>query len=109
NRYKTSGYKAIEYYNNPVIKNAVDFITSPTMLAIGDKNKLTRLFNELINKDWFMTLIDFVEYIKVKDKMLRDYENREDWLRMSLVNTAKSGFFSSDRTIGQYNKYIWKI
>ncbi|OIN83789.1 glycogen/starch/alpha-glucan phosphorylase [Francisella sp. TX07-6608] len=107
--YKTSGYKAIEYYNNPVIKNAVDFITSPTMLAIGDKNKLTRLFNELINKDWFMTLIDLVEYIKVKDKMLRDYENREDWLRMSLVNTAKSGFFSSDRTIEQYNKYIWKI
>lgn len=63
----------------------------------------------MISKDWFMTLIDLVEYIKVKDQVFRDYEDREHWLRMSLVNTAKSGFFSSDRTISQYNKHIWKI
>ncbi|MDE5005079.1 glycogen/starch/alpha-glucan phosphorylase, partial [Francisella tularensis subsp. holarctica] len=79
------GYKAIDYYYIPVIKNAVVFIYSQTMIAICDINKLTRLFNELINKDCFMTLIDFDEYIKVKDKMLIDYENREDWLRICLV------------------------
>lgn len=107
--YKTSGYKAKEYYDNPVIKNILDFIISPTMLAIGDKHKLKELFNELVNKDWFMTLIDLLEYIKVKDQMLNDYEDREHWLRMSLVNIAKAGFFSSDRTIGQYNQDIWKI
>lgn len=107
--YKTSGYKAVDYYNNPIIKNIVDFIVSPTMLAIGNKHKLNELFNELINKDWFMTLIDLVEYIKVKDQMLNDYEDRDHWLRMSLVNIAKAGFFSSDRTIGQYNEDIWKI
>ena len=79
------------------------------MLAIGNKENLERLFNELINKDWFMTLIDLVEYIKVKDQMFNDYEDREHWQRMSLVNIAKAGFFSSDRTIAQYNKDIWKI
>ncbi|MED7787614.1 glycogen/starch/alpha-glucan family phosphorylase [Francisella sp. 19X1-34] len=107
--YKTNGYKSIDYYHNPVIKNVVDFIISPTLVSIGDKDKLIALFNELISKDWFMTLIDLVEYIKVKDQVFRDYEDREHWLRMSLVNTAKSGFFSSDRTISQYNKHIWKI
>lgn len=107
--YKNNSYRAIDYYNNPVIKNIVDFIISPTMLAIGNKNKLKKLFNELINKDWFMTLIDLIEYIKVKDQMLKDYEDREHWLRMSLVNIAKAGFFSSDRTIKEYNKDIWKI
>ena len=107
--YKNSGYKSIEYYNNPIVKHMVDFIISPTMLALGNKENLQRLFDELISKDWFMTLIDLVEYIKVKDKMLADYEDRERWLRMSLVNTAKSGFFSSDRTISEYNRDIWKI
>ena len=107
--YKNNGYKSIEYYNNPVVKHIVDFIISPTILALGNKTNLQRLFDELLNKGWFMTLIDLVEYIKVKDKMLADYEDRESWLRMSLVNTAKSGFFSSDRTISEYNRDIWKI
>lgn len=109
NLYKTSGYKSRDYYNNPIIKSVVDFIVSPTLLAIGNKTKLERLFNEILNKDWFMTLIDLVEYIKVKDKMFADYEDREHWLRMSLVNIAKSGFFSSDRTIAEYNRDIWKV
>lgn len=107
--YKTEGYRSIDYYHNPVIKNVVDFIISPTMLSIGDKDKLIPLFNELISKDWFMTLIDLADYIKVKDQAFRDYENREHWLKMSLVNIGKAGFFSSDRTIAQYNKDIWKI
>ena len=107
--YKTNGYKSLDYYNNPVIKNIVDFMVSPTMLTIGNKTNLQRLFDELLNKDWFMTLIDLVEYIKVKDMMLKDYEDRDHWQRMSLVNIAKAGFFSSDRTIGQYNRDIWKI
>ncbi|APC97072.1 glycogen/starch/alpha-glucan family phosphorylase [Francisella frigiditurris] len=109
NLYKTSGYRSRDYYNNPIIKSVVDFIVSPTLLAIGNKTKLERLFNEILNKDWFMTLIDLVEYIKVKDKMFADYEDREHWLRMSLVNIAKSGFFSSDRTIAEYNRDIWKV
>ncbi|AIT09201.1 maltose phosphorylase [Candidatus Francisella endociliophora] len=107
--YKTEGYRSIDYYHNSVIKNVVDFIISPTMLSIGDKDKLIPLFNELISKDWFMTLIDLVDYIKVKDQAFRDYEDREHWLKMSLVNIGKAGFFSSDRTIAQYNKDIWKI
>ncbi|MDE7224095.1 MAG: glycogen/starch/alpha-glucan phosphorylase, partial [Acetatifactor sp.] len=68
-----------------------------------------RLYNELLNKDWFMTLLDLRDYIKVKDKALKDYEDRAKWKRMSLVNIAKAGFFSSDRTIAEYNEDIWKL
>ena len=79
------------------------------MLKIGHKENLERLYKELLNKDWFMTLIDLEDYIDKKDEMLEDYENRRDWEKMMLVNIAKAGFFSSDRTIGEYNKDIWKL
>ena len=107
--YKTSGYVAKKYYKTAEIKPLVDFIVSPELKAVGKKKKLKQLFKELVGKDWFMTLIDIVEYIEVKDKMLTDYEDRPKWLKMSLVNTAKAGFFSSDRTISDYNRDIWKI
>ncbi len=108
--YRTNGYHSWDYYfYDPLIKRAVDFINSPGMLAIGTKERLDQLHHELITKDWYMTLIDFVDYIKTKDQMLSDYENREEWNRMSLVNIAKAGYFSSDRTIRDYNQDIWKI
>ena len=86
-----------------------DFIIGKQAMAAGHKENLTRLYNELLNKDWFMTLIDLEEYIEEKDKMITDYENREKWKRMMLVNIAKAGFFSSDRTIKEYNRDIWKL
>ena len=92
-----------------MIKEAVDFITSKQALAAGHKENLERLQKELLNKDWFMTLLDLEDYIKVKDKMLKDYEDREKWQKMMLVNTAKAGYFSSDRTIAEYNRDIWKL
>ena len=79
------------------------------MLAAGDKENLERLYKELLNKDWFMTLLDLEDYIAVKDKMLEDYKDREKWKKMMLVNIAKAGFFSSDRTIREYNRDIWKL
>ena len=78
-------------------------------LAAGHKENLERLYKELLQKDWFMTLLDLEDYIKVKDQAFADYENREKWKRMMLVNIAKAGFFSSDRTIGEYNEDIWKL
>ena len=79
------------------------------MIALGNKKSLERLYNELLNKDWFMTLLDLKEYIKVKDKAFKAYEKRTAWKKMMLVNIAKAGFFSSDRTIAEYNKDIWKL
>ena len=87
----------------------MDFITSMQLLKIGDVVKLTRLKSELLNKDWFMTLIDLEDYIRVKDEAIAAYEDRERWRRMMLVNIAKAGFFSSDRTIRQYNEDIWHL
>ncbi|MCE3267758.1 MAG: glgP [Burkholderiales bacterium] len=108
--YQTNSYKSADYYNNdPVIKQTVDFIISRQIIALGNQQKLTELFNELVGKDWFMTLIDLNHYIKVKDQAFKDYENRLTWLNKSLVNIANAGYFSSDRTIAQYNKDIWKI
>ena len=92
-----------------MIKEAVDFIVSEQTLAIGHKENLERLYNELLNKDWFMTLLDLEEYIQVKDRIFADYEDRAKWKRMMLVNIAKAGFFSSDRTIAQYNEDIWHL
>lgn len=110
NLYETSGYKSIDYYNNsPIIKRAVDFIISPEVIKVGKIDKLKELHHELISKDWFMTLIDLVEYIKVKDQLFVDYEKRDRWAKMSLVNIGNSGFFSSDRTIAEYDRDIWKI
>ena len=108
--YRKADYVAWDYYRkSPVIKEAVDFITSMQLLKIGDVVKLTRLKSELLNKDWFMTLIDLEDYIRVKDEAIAAYEDRERWRRMMLVNIAKAGFFSSDRTIRQYNEDIWHL
>ena len=108
--YAKADYVSKDYYkNSPVIKEAVDFIVSDATLKIGHKEQLERLYNELLNKDWFMTLLDLEEYIEVKDKMFADFEDRGKWRRMMLVNIAKAGFFSSDRTIAEYNRDIWKL
>ena len=108
--YANADYKSKKYYrNSKVIKEAVDFIVGEQAMAVGHKENLERLYNELLNKDWFMTLLDLRDYIRVKDKALKDYEKREKWKRMSLVNIAKAGFFSSDRTIAEYNDDIWKL
>ena len=79
------------------------------MIEVGDEENLTRLHEELINKDWFMTLLDIEDYIKTKDVVFKDYEDREAWNKKVLVNISKAGFFSSDRTIAQYNEDIWKL
>ena len=109
-RYAQGSYHAAKYYNeNAVIKEAVDFITGEELKAIGDKDRLERLFNELVSKDWFMTFPDFDEYVKTREQAYADYENREEWVQKMLVNIAKAGYFSSDRTIEEYNKDIWKL
>lgn len=97
------------YDESPIIKEAVDFIVSKELMRLGHKENLERLHKDILAKDWFMALLDLEEYTKVKDKMLADYEDRAKWKRMSLVNIAKAGFFSSDRTIAEYNKDIWKL
>ncbi|MBQ7972393.1 MAG: glycogen/starch/alpha-glucan phosphorylase [Lachnospiraceae bacterium] len=108
--YAKADYVSKEYYeNSEVIKEAVDFIVSEEVMKLGHKEQLERLYNELLNKDWFMTLLDLEEYIEVKDRMFADFEDREKWRRMMLVNIAKAGFFSSDRTIAEYNRDIWKL
>lgn len=107
--YKKADYVSKKYYEKPAIKELVDFIVSDEMIAVGDKENLTRLHKELINKDWFMTLLDLEDYIKTKEIVFKDYEDRETWNRKVLFNISKAGFFSSDRTIEQYNKEIWKL
>ena len=106
--YEKEGYVSKDYYKEKGIKEVVDFITSKELVKVGNIERLERLHNELINKDWFMTLIDFKEYYEVKEKMLSDYENKELWYKKVINNIAKAGFFSSDRTIGQYENEIWK-
>ncbi len=108
--YANADYKPKKYYrNSKVIKEAVDFIVGEQAMAVGHRENLERLYHELLNKDWFMTLLDLRDYIKVKDKVFKDYEDQAKWKRMSLVNIAKAGFFSSDRTIAEYNRDIWKL
>ncbi len=108
--YAKADYVSKDYYKkSPVIKEAVDFIVGKQALKAGHKENLERLYKELIGKDWFMTLLDLEDYIKVKDKALADYEDRQKWKKMMLVNIAKAGFFSSDRTIAEYNRDIWKL
>ncbi len=108
--YAKADYVSKDYYKkSPVIKKAVDFIVSKEVLKVGKKENLERLYNELLNKDWFMTLLDLEEYIEVKDKVFADYEKKEEWAKKMLVNIAKAGFFSSDRTIAEYNRDIWKL
>ncbi len=108
--YEKADYISRDYYKkSPVIKEAVDFIVSRKALKIGHKENLERLYKELLNKDWFMTLLDLEEYIKVKDQAFADYEDQGEWKQKMLVNIAEAGFFSSDRTIGEYNSDIWKL
>lgn len=110
NHYKNADYVSRDYYEkSPVIKEAVDFIVGPQCMKIGHKENLERLYNDILNKDWFMALIDLEDYIKGKDRMFADYEDRKHWNQMSLVNIAKAGFFSSDRTIAEYNRDIWRL
>ena len=106
--YEKEGYVSKDYYKQEGIKEVVDFITSEELVKVGNSERLERLHNELINKDWFMTLIDFNEYYEVKEKMLSDYENKDLWYKKVINNIAKAGFFSSDRTISQYENEIWK-
>ena len=107
--YAKAAYNSNEFYNREAIKPLVDFIVSDVVLAVGNQECLYRLHNELINKDWFMTLLDLENYIQVKEQMLADYEDRDVWLDKVIVNIAKAGFFSSDRTIAQYNEDIWHL
>lgn len=109
-KYKNSSYKALDYYiDDEDIRKMVDFIISPEMLKIGDPRMLLRLHAELIQKDWFMTLIDLKDYIVTKERAYKDYENRYEWSKKMIMNIAKAGFFSSDRTIAEYNRDIWKL
>ncbi|MDE5696170.1 MAG: glycogen/starch/alpha-glucan phosphorylase, partial [Lachnospiraceae bacterium] len=108
--YAKSDYVARSFYDkSSVIREAVDFITSSEVVKVGNEERLNRLKNELINKDWFMTLLDLEDYIATKDKMFEDYKDEAKWEKMMLVNIAKAGFFSSDRTIEEYNRDIWKL
>ena len=108
--YEKADYVSKDYYKkSPVIKEAVDFIVGKQALKAGHKENLERLYKELLNKDWFMTLLDLEDYIKVKDQMMADYEDQRKWRKMMLVNIAKAGFFSSDRTIEEYNRDIWRL
>ena len=109
-RYKDESYCAKDYYEeNEKIKEAVDFITSEKMLAVGSREHLERLKNELINKDWFMTFPDFESYVETKEKALEDYCDRKSWAKKMLINISKAGYFSSDRTIEEYNRDIWHL
>ncbi|EPT53359.1 maltodextrin phosphorylase [Streptococcus agalactiae CCUG 19094] len=108
NLYETSGYRSKDYYDkDKVIREAVNFIISDDIVSLGNAERLKRLHDELVGKDWFMTLIDLKEYIAVKEQVLADYEDYESWNKKVIHNIAKAGFFSSDRTIEQYNQDIW--
>ena len=109
-RYERGDYCSKDYYDKDEnIKKAVDFLVSDEMLKVGSKENLERLYNELLNKDWFMTFPDFEDYCKTKEKAYADYEDKKAWAKKMLVNISKAGFFSSDRTIKQYNDEIWHL
>ena len=108
--YNNNDYDAGKYYNNDeIIKNAVDFLISEEMTSIGQAENLHRLHHELISKDWFMSLLDLKAYIQTKDQAYSDYEDRLAWAKKSLINIANAGYFSSDRTIAEYNNDIWHL
>ena len=108
--YEKADYVSRSYYENDAnIKRAIDFIVSDQMKAVGCTENLERLYNELLNKDWFMTLPDFEAYVATKERIYADYEDRMAWAKKMLVNISKAGFFSSDRTIAQYNEDIWHL
>lgn len=108
--YAKADYVSREYYEKDEdIKEAVDFIIGKEMMKIGHKENLERLYKELLNKDWFMTLLDYRSYAEAREKAYADYEDRMSWAKKMLVNISKAGFFSSDRTIAEYNRDIWKL
>ena len=108
--YETSGYCSADIYDNdPEVEELVDFIVSKDLLRIGDPVNLGRLYKEIVGKDWFMALLDLKDYIRTKERMLADYEDAGAWEKKMLVNIAKAGFFSSDRTISEYNRDIWHL
>lgn len=108
--YETGGYCSADIYDNdPMVEELVDFIISKELIRIGDPVNLGRLYKEIVGKDWFMALLDVKDYIKTKEQMLADYEDEKAWEKKMLVNIAKAGFFSSDRTIAEYNRDIWKL
>ena len=108
--YEKSDYRPSDYYTkNPMIQKAVEFITGPQMMEIGKKENLERLSSELKKKDWFMTFLDLEDYIRTKERALEDYTDRKTWAKKMLVNISNAGFFSSDRTIREYNQDIWKL
>ena len=108
--YAKADYVARDFYEkNPAIKAAIDFITSEEVLKVGEKENLERLQHEIISKDWFMTLLDFDSYKEKKEEALRAYADQKTWAKKALVNIAKAGYFSSDRTIEEYNRDIWHL
>ncbi len=109
-RYERGDYCSKDYYDKDAdLKKAVDFLVSDEMMKVGSKENLERLYNELLNKDWFMTFPDFEDYCKTKEKAYADYEDKKAWAKKMLVNISKAGFFASDRTIKQYNDEIWHL
>ena len=109
-RYAEGSYKSIEYYEkDPELKEAVDFIVSEKMLSIGSKEHLERLYKEFLNKDWFMTFPDFQDYVKTKHLAIKDHADRTAWAQKMLRNISQAGVFSSDRTIEEYDRDIWKL
>lgn len=109
-RYERGDYCSKDYYEkDAALKKAVDFIVSDQVMAVGCRENLERLYNELLNKDWFMTFPDFESYVATKERAYADYEDRKTWAKKVLLNISKAGFFSSDRTIAQYNDEIWKL
>ena len=95
--------------NDPELRTLVDFIVSDEMKSVGDVESLKRLHNDMSYKDWFMALLDARDYIETKVRAINDYKDRKAWAKKMLVNISKAGFFSSDRTIAQYNEDIWKL
>lgn len=109
-RYERGDYVSRDYYEKDAdLKKCVDFIVSDEMMRVGCRENLERLYHELLNKDWFMTFPDYQDYVETKDRIFDAYEDRKAWARMMLKNIAQAGFFSSDRTIAQYNDEIWKL
>jgi len=108
-RYAQEDYRALDWYHRPGVEALVDFLVSPELLAIGDPSWLSALWKDMKGRDWFMSLPDVEDYIAVKERAIRDYGDRRAWAEKMLVNIAKSGYFSSDRTIRQYNEEIWRL
>ena len=107
--YDEGSYRPLDLYHRPSIEELVDFLVSPELLSIGDPACLSALWNVLKCKDWFMALLDTEDYIAARDQCVGDYGDRQGWAKKMLVNIARSGYFSSDRTIQEYNQDIWRL